>query len=53
MMAQLPADLEAVLPGEHHVQEDQVERALAPPGDGRLTVRGDLHVVAFQPEIAL
>ena len=44
---QPPADLQAVDPGEHHVQDRQVGHPLAGPGEGDRAVGSDLDLVAL------
>jgi len=47
LAAQLPADREAVEPGQHHVKHDHVERCRLGHPDGVLTARGDVSRVAL------
>src|SRR5262245_37416682 len=51
--AQLATHVEAVLSGEHHVQQHQVESALASTPHGGDAVRDQLDLVAFELEIVL
>ena len=51
--AQLAADLEAVLAGQHDVEQDQVEGPFRARCRARFAVRRDLDVVAFDLQIDL
>ncbi len=46
-LAQVAADVEAVLARQHDIQEDEVERLFHRPGDGGVAVGGRLDPVAL------
>ena len=51
--AQVTADVEAVLAGQHHVEHDQVPAGPAPDSAGLLSVVNDFDFVSFLAQVQL
>src|SRR5688572_18722789 len=52
-VTQFTTDLEAILAGEHHVEQDQIETSGQAAGDGRLAVGDQLQLVALEAQVLL
>src|SRR5438067_727966 len=50
---QFPADLKSILPGQHYVEQDNVELAFPAAPNGGVAVAGHLHSVSLQCQVLL